>query len=51
MADPEHVNVVKQGPNAFEAWRERNLNKRLDLIGADLSRADLSDAAWLSLVF
>lgn len=54
MANPEHVEIVKQGADAIKAWRTMNPEIRLDLIGADLkgehlvranlSRADLSDA-------
>jgi Pentapeptide repeats (8 copies) len=54
MANPEHVEVVKQGAEAIRKWREENPNVRLDLRGAslegtdlrgaDLSEADLSEA-------
>jgi hypothetical protein len=59
MANPEHVDIVKQGAEAIRRWREENLDTRLDLggveprgpdpdmvglRGADLRRADLRGA-------
>ena len=56
MANPEHVELVKQGAEAIARWREQNLEECLyfsvldlsganlilaNLNGADLSRADL----------
>jgi hypothetical protein len=43
MANPEHVEVVKQGAEAIRKWREKNLGVPLELYEADLSRADLSE--------
>jgi uncharacterized protein YjbI with pentapeptide repeats len=44
MANPEHVEIVKQGADAIREWREKNADLRLDLRGADLIRADLIEA-------
>ena len=51
MANPEHLDVVRQGAEAIRQWKEQNPSKRLDLLeadqrvanlyGADLSRANL----------
>ena len=45
----EHVALLKQGVDAWNAWREQNPNIRPDLSKADLSRADLTqerDRDW-----
>jgi len=42
MANPEHVEIVRQGADAIAEWRRQNPGVMLDLSGADLSRADLS---------
>ena len=49
MANPEHVEIVKQGAEKIREWRAENPDLRLDLsnaecCGADLSGADLSGA-------
>jgi uncharacterized protein YjbI with pentapeptide repeats len=44
MANPEHVEVVKQGAEAIAKWRAETPDVTLDLGEADLSRADLSRA-------
>jgi hypothetical protein len=44
MANPDHVEVVKQGAAAIRKWREDNPNVRLDLGGADLNGANLGGA-------
>src|SRR5712691_11308968 len=44
MANPEQVEIVKQGWAAFDAWREKNPGVQLDLVGANLHRVDLSVA-------
>jgi hypothetical protein len=43
MANPEHVELVKQGAEAIRRWREENPGVRLDLSGADLRGTILSD--------
>jgi hypothetical protein len=40
MAGEEHVALLKQGVVVWNKWREENPDIRLDLIGADLNRAD-----------
>jgi hypothetical protein len=42
MANPEHVEVVKQGAEAVRRWREEHPNESLDLSGTDLDKTDLS---------
>ena len=49
MANPDHLNMLQQGVNAWNAWREWNSSitpdlREADLIGARLSRANLSRA-------
>ncbi len=44
MANPEHVEVVKQGAEAIRKWREANPDVPIDLSGADFSKANLCEA-------
>ena len=44
MANPEHVEIVKQGDQAIWEWQYENPNERFDLDEADLSDADLREA-------
>src|SRR5215211_6166081 len=49
MADRSHLDILAQGVEAWDAWRERDPYVRpalteANLSGADLSDADLSDA-------
>jgi Pentapeptide repeats (8 copies) len=44
MANPEHVEVVKQGAEAIRQWWERNPEGWLDLARADLHGTDLHGA-------
>lgn len=44
MANPDHVEVVKQGADAISSWRKKNPTGVLNLSGANLSGAHLSDA-------
>jgi Pentapeptide repeats (8 copies) len=44
MANPEHVELVKQGAEAIRKWREENPETRLDLVEADLHGDDLAGA-------
>jgi len=46
MANPEHVALVRKGPEAIAKWRQAHPMERLDLSGADLSGADLSRASF-----
>ena len=47
MANPEHLEVVRQGAGAIAEWRASHPDERLDLVGADLRRQHL-DAADLT---
>jgi uncharacterized protein YjbI with pentapeptide repeats len=44
MANEEHLSLLKQGVESWNAWRLANTGVRPDLTGADLSRADLTEA-------
>lgn len=44
MPNKEHVALLKQGAETWDAWRTENPDMRPDLSGADLHRADLRDA-------
>src|SRR5262245_2103477 len=44
MANDEHVTLLKQGADAWNAWRDENSDIRPDLYGANLSRANLGGA-------
>ena len=44
MANPEHVELVKQGAEAIAKWREENPHTRLDLRDVDWHNADLHEA-------
>src|SRR6516162_502874 len=44
MADPEHLQLLRQGVAAWNAWREQNESMRADLSEATLSGAHLSRA-------
>lgn len=44
MANPEHVEVVKQGADAIRQWRDKHPEAWLDLAFADLTNADLTNA-------
>jgi uncharacterized protein YjbI with pentapeptide repeats len=41
MANPKHVEIVKQGVDAINKWRKRHPDISLDLSGADLRKAHL----------
>ena len=44
MANPEHVEIVKQGAEAINEWRKSRPDERLDLRDADLSGLALHSA-------
>ena len=44
MANPDHQNMLRQGVDAWNAWREREPSITPNLSGANLSDADLSEA-------
>jgi uncharacterized protein YjbI with pentapeptide repeats len=44
MANPEHVNLIKQGFAQWNVWRRDSWTIRPDLSGLDLSSADLGGA-------
>ncbi len=47
MANPEHVEVVKQGAEIIDLWRRNHYGAQLDLAEADLRGADLGDAVLI----
>jgi len=44
MASEEHLKILKQGVEAWNEWREKNLQIIPDLSKADLYEADLYEA-------
>src|SRR5664280_238358 len=44
MANPEHLEILKQGVDQWNKWRREHPELRLDLTAADLEEADLRDA-------
>jgi hypothetical protein len=44
MANPEHLEILKQGVEAWNKWRREHRDVRPDLRNANLSKADLSSA-------
>jgi hypothetical protein len=44
MADPEHLQILKQDVEVWNAWRDQNRDITPDLRGADLRGADLRGA-------
>jgi uncharacterized protein YjbI with pentapeptide repeats len=44
MANPEHLQILKQGAEAWNAWRSQNEGIRPDLRDADLSDTNLREA-------
>ncbi|MCH8042014.1 MAG: pentapeptide repeat-containing protein, partial [Nitrospinae bacterium] len=44
MANPEHLNILKQGVKAWNTWREKNRSVFPDLSRANLARANLAGA-------
>lgn len=53
MANPEHLEILKQGVEAWNKWRRENRDDiRLDLSGADLVQTNLTNAdlAYVDLV-
>ncbi len=44
MANPEHLDILKQGVKAWNTWREKNRSVFPDLSRADLGVAILSNA-------
>src|SRR5262249_29953383 len=41
MANPEHLEILGQGVEVWNAWRAKEPSVRPDLSGADLARAEL----------
>ncbi len=44
MANPEHLEILKQGVEAWNQWREQNPQTKPDLSGAILREANLRGA-------
>jgi len=51
VANPEYVELLRQGVVSWNKWRKENPEVRLDLRGADLRQVDLREArlGWLNL--
>jgi hypothetical protein len=45
MANPEHLQILKQGVEAWNQWREQHKDLRLDLTEVSLRSAGLRDAS------
>jgi uncharacterized protein YjbI with pentapeptide repeats len=43
MADPEHLDILKEGVDAWNEWREENPQEEIDLSHADLTGFDLAN--------
>src|SRR5271157_4164134 len=52
MANPEHLEILKQGVEQWNRWREEHLHLKPDLRDADLPKANLSgaDLRWANLI-
>jgi hypothetical protein len=44
MANPEHVEILKQGVEVWNRWREENSNIKPDLSGLAMENTDIADA-------
>jgi uncharacterized protein YjbI with pentapeptide repeats len=44
MATPKHLKILKQGVDAWNAWRQKHPKIKINFQGADLSGADLRQA-------
>jgi len=44
MANPEHLQILKQGVRAWNQWRSEHRNITPDLYRADFTRANLTNA-------
>ncbi len=44
MANEEQLEILKQGVDAWNLWRKKNYDKKVDLSDAELSKANLGDA-------
>jgi hypothetical protein len=42
MANPEHLNILKQGVEVWNQWRKENPGVEGDLTHADLTKANLT---------
>jgi hypothetical protein len=40
MANPEHLQILQQGVEVWNAWRKQNKGIRPDLSGVDLRREE-----------
>ena len=44
MANPEHLQILKQGVRAWNKWQDQHREIRANLWGANLSRSNISRA-------
>ena len=49
MANQEHFDLLKQGVDTWNRWREKHLGIHPDLIGVDFSEADLHDVIDITI--
>jgi hypothetical protein len=50
MADPQHLQIIQQGVDAWNEWRKKNPALIPDLSSADLSNTNLSDIGRVKVV-
>ena len=43
MANKQHLKILNQGVEAWNEWRMKNLETRIEFMGADLTRTDLRE--------
>lgn len=46
MSNPEHIDLLRQGPEVWNAWRAEHLSVHPDFAGADLKEMELSGAEF-----
>ena len=51
MANEEHVQIIRQGVEVWNDWRQKNPEVVPDLSKADLSQADLSGVDFSGVLF
>ena len=49
MANKEQVSILRQGAEAWNNWRAKNREQRIDLVGADLSGTNLAGVKLMGI--